>query len=33
MALGDKDAGRSVLKTALSESFPGRAEAEHMLTQ
>ncbi|MCW6506745.1 tetratricopeptide repeat protein [Lichenifustis flavocetrariae] len=33
MAMGDKDAGRSVVKAALSQPFPGRQEAERMLTE
>lgn len=33
IALGDKDVGRSMLKSALNEAFPGHAEAEQLLTQ
>ena len=33
IALGEKDAGRSAVKAALAQQFPGRDEAERLLTE
>ena len=33
IALGDKDAGRSAVKAALAQQFPGHDEAERLLTE
>ena len=33
MAMGDKDAGRTILKATLASAYPGRDEAERLVTE